>query len=331
MPIADAHSHYGLISRKIADSGLAEDMRSQRVGLVAWKLVADARWIRRTSTGIEQASEPAAGDLAKYFNNRLQSMKAYALAHKLRMVLTRADVDACLAAGSGEAGIVLASEGADFLEGQVERLGSAFEQGLRHLQFVHYIRTPVGDFQTAAPVHQGLSDMGKRLVEACNAMGVLVDLAHSTGAAVDQALEITKAPLIWSHGWVDVESGHWQDQYGYQRRRLSLAHAKKIALRGGVVGLWGLGLSRAGRDWAVGPRDTRGYARELASLVNKIGADHVALGTDIEGVGPNWTVNNYGHVRSVIDHLQDMKLGASVLDKLAYANYARVLNAALKS
>ena len=177
VPIADMHSHYGLIARKIADSGLAEEIRAQRVALVAWKLVADGRWIRATSTGIEQRSEPRPGELARYFDEVLRSMRSYVAEQKLRLVLSAADVDACVA---GEPGIVLASEGADFLEGRLEGLDAAHEKGLRHLQLVHYIRTPVGDFQTVAPTHGGLSEMGRKLVEACNAKGILVDLAHST-------------------------------------------------------------------------------------------------------------------------------------------------------
>jgi membrane dipeptidase len=328
IPIADMHSHYGMITRKLADSGFAQDIRDQGVVLVAWKLVADSRWIRSTPIGIEQAREPAPGELAMHFNSRIESMKSYLASHKLKTVLTRADVDACVA---GESGIVLASEGADFLEGRVEGLDAAYEKGLRHLQLVHYIRTPVGDFQTVAPVHNGLSAMGKQLVEACNAKGVLVDLAHSTAAAVDQALEIAKAPPVWSHSWVDGQGGSWQDPYGWLKRRLSLEHAKKIAGKGGVVGLWGFALSRPGSGWPVRRGDTQAYARELAGLAEKIGADHVALGTDIEGVGASWSVNNYGHVRSVIEHLEGMKLGASVVEKLAYGNYARVLKAAMLS
>lgn len=328
VPIADMHSHYGMITRRLASSGLAEDMRKQGIALVAWKLVADSPWTRRTSTGIEQAREPAPGLLANHFENHLARMKAYVAEQRLRTVLTAADVDACIA---GDCGIVLASEGADFLEGRVERLDAAYAQGLRHLQLVHYIRSPVGDFQTVAPVHHGLSAMGKQLIAACNAKGVLVDLAHSTAASVDQALEIAKAPLLWSHSWVEGDGGNWQDQYGFLKRRLSLAHAKKIAARGGVVGLWAFGLSRPGSGWTVGSGDTRGYAREIANLVDKIGADHVGFGTDIEGVGPNWALNDYGHLREVVNHLQDMKLEASVIERVAYANYARILKAALKA
>ena len=65
--------------------------------------------------------------------------------------------------------------------------------------------------------------------------------------------------------------------------------------------------------------------------MNWLGADHVALGTDLEGVGAGWSVNHYGHVRSVIDALQDMKLPSTVVEKVAFANYARVLKAALRA
>jgi len=326
--IADMHSHWGMLRRRIgdADPAFAEELRSQRVALVAWKMIADGRWIRPTATGIEQAGEPAPGELAAFFDSGFARMRAYVLAHRLKMVLAPADVDACL---SGEAGVVLACEGADFLEGRVEALTAAYDKGLRHLQLVHYIRSPVGDFQTKPPLHHGLSPMGKELVRACNAKGVLVDLAHSTGPAVEQALEISRAPMVWSHGWVDGDGGSWQDPYGYLRRRLSLALAKRIAAQGGVIGLWGLGLSRQTFDYPLAARDTQGYAREIAKLVDQIGPDHVAFGSDIEGVGPNWVLNSYGDLRAVVDHLQAMKLDAAVIDKVAHGNYARVLKRAL--
>jgi membrane dipeptidase len=328
VPIADMHSHYGMITRRLADSGLAEEMRSQGVVLVAWKLVADGPWLQVTRTGIEQAREPAPGELATHFDRTLERMKAYIAAQGLRTVLTSADVDACVA---GSPGIVLASEGADFLEGRLDGLEPAYAKGLRHLQLVHYIRTPVGDFQTTAPTHHGLSPLGQQLVQACNRRGVLVDLAHSTGPAVEQALAISTAPMVWSHSWVEGDGGHWRDPVGYLQRRLSLALARKIAARGGVVGLWGLGLSQPGRGWPVTRSDTQGYARELARLADTLGPDHVAFGTDIEGVGPNWSVNDYGHVRRVVEHLQDMKLDPSIIARLAYGNYARVLKAALSA
>jgi membrane dipeptidase len=330
------HSHYGLITRPLATSGLADELRNQRVALMAWKLVSDGSWIRPSKTGIEVFRTPEPGQLTATFNTRITRMKAYLHEQRLKTVLTAADVDACIAA-NGEPGIVLASEGAHFLEGQVDRLKAARDKGLRHLQFVHFLPSPVGDNQTLAPVHNGLSAMGKRLVEACNEQHMLIDLAHASMDVVEQAVQITKAPLIWSHGWVGRVAGRWLDTLTYQQRRMSLEHAKMIADKGGVVGLWGLALNKpapawsAGSgSWTVGLHDAQGYARELASLIDKLGSDHVAIGTDVEGVGKNWSVNDYVGVRAVLDHLQKMKLPSDAIERVAYGNYARVLKAVLR-
>jgi len=335
VPIADMHSHYGMLGRSLPNAPVAEDMRAQRIALVAWSLPGDVRWIRSTDTGIAQVAVPPPGAVAAFFGESIEQMRAYLAQARLRIVTTADDVDACVA---GDSGVVLAAEGADFLEGKLDGLEPMVAKGLRHVQLVHYIRNPVGDFQTTAPTHDGLSEFGKTLVEACNDRGVLVDLAHCTAAGITQALAISKAPVVFSHGWVDNVEGSWKDGYGFLQRRLSLAQAKQIAAAGGVVGLWGLGLQSPGPsrtpgqgNWTVGRGDTRGYARELASLVDRLGEDHVAVGSDLHGVGASWSVNDYGHVRKVIDTLQDMKLPSGAVEKLAYGNYVRVLKAAMSS
>ena len=336
VPIADMHSHYGIIQRpSLPRAAFAADLRAERVALIAWALPSDARWIRAGDTGVVQVSDPPPGALPAFFRERLAHMRAYVQGSGLRLVLAKADVDACV---SGDCGVVLASEGSDYLEGRVEDLGAYHEQGLRHLQLVHYIRNPIGDFQTVAPRHNGLSAAGKHLVEACNEKGLLVDLAHCTPAAVDQALAIARAPVVWSHSWVDTSEGRWQDGIGYLQRRISRDLARRIADQGGVVGLWGLALTKPGPsrtpgegNWTVSRGDTRGYAKELANLVDWLGADHVGLGTDIEGVGSGWSVNHYGHVRDVISALQEMRLPSATIEKVAFRNYARVLRSALRN
>jgi membrane dipeptidase len=333
VPIADMHSHFDM--RTLPSASLADEMRAQRIALVSWALPADFRWTRATDTGIVQSGVPPAGALASFFGESFELMRAYVARSKLRTVLGADDVDACVA---GDCGVVLAAEGADFLEGRLERLDDFVAKGLRHVQLVHYIRNLVGDFQTEAPTHGGLSELGKALVAACNSKGVLVDVAHCTRQGITQALAVAKVPCVFSHGWVDDAEGRWSDTHGYMKRRISLAQARQIAAAGGVVGLWGLGLQSPGPsrtpgqgNWTVGRGDARGYARELASLVDRLGEDHVALGTDLHGVGAGWSVNDYGHVRGVVDTLQSMKLPGSVIDKLASGNYVRVLKTAMTS
>jgi membrane dipeptidase len=334
VPIADMHSHFGLITRRLAQADVGGEMRNHGVALLAWKLIPDGHFLAFTPTGIEPKAVPAPGDLHAAFASQMRTVRGYMDAHRLKPVLTRADVDRCIQ--GGEPGIVLASEGADFLEGDVGRLAAAYDAGLRHLQLVHYIPTPVGDRQTAQPEHGGLSALGRSIVEACNAQGILVDLAHSSGEAVDQALAVAKRPMVWSHGWVDRGGGRWSDRTGLLRRRLSVDHARKIAQRGGVVGLWASGLSnpapewlRGRGGWTVGRGDVASYAKELLQLADTIGSEHVAIGSDIEGMGPGWAVNDYAGLRRVVDQLAELKAPASTIERLAYANYARVLREAL--
>jgi tetratricopeptide (TPR) repeat protein len=99
VPIADMHSHYGMITRAMRRSGLAEDMRAERVALVAWAMPSDLRWIRATANGVEQAREPEPGSLAAFFAEMLGRMRAYVAESGLKTVLTAADVDACIADG----------------------------------------------------------------------------------------------------------------------------------------------------------------------------------------------------------------------------------------
>jgi membrane dipeptidase len=147
--------------------------------------------------------------------------------------------------------------------------------------------------------------------------------------AIDHALQVSKRPLVWSHGWVDSQSGSPRDPFGFVKRKLGVTDARKITAAGGVIGLWGLGVNVAGWGWTARVQDRQGYAREIAKLVKLLGADHVGLGTDMAGVGSNWTVNDYGHVREVIGLLEAEKLDAATIEKVAFGNFARVLKAAL--
>lgn len=324
--IADMHSHMGLISRQRTPADLATEMRAHGTRIVAWKLVADALWLGSNNSGVYQRSTPKAGELKAYFDKTLDEMQAYAERTRLPVIRSVADLNKTSA---GEPGLLFASEGADFLEGKIEDLASASKKGLRHLQLVHYIRNPVGDFQTESPDLGGLTPFGKSLITACEEQGVLVDLAHCSGQAFDQALEVGRKPMVWSHGWVQGEGGSHRDVYGYLKRRLSIERARQLAAKGGVVGLWGFGLSRGDALWSARQNDTTGYAKELVKLVRLLGADHVGLGTDLAGVGDSWSVNSYGQVREVIQKLEAEKLTASEIEKVASGNFLRVLQATL--
>ncbi|QPF72925.1 amidohydrolase family protein [Roseateles sp. DAIF2] len=324
--LADMHTHLGRRTSAGSSLDLAAEMKANRVLLAAWAYSSDRHWIKRMPDGIHQVAEPNPARIAQGMREELRFSRRYAEENGLGLVLTAADVDRALA---GRPSVVLAAEGADFMQGRMALLDEAYEGGLRHLQLVHYSRNAVADIQTASPQHGGLSEFGRELLRRAQARGLLVDLAHCSETAVRQALEVSRRPMVWSHGWVDDGPGSFDDRLGWLRRRLSLANARAIAAAGGVVGLWGLGLSRPTGAWPVGRNDPKGYARALRALVERLGSDHVALGTDLAGVGESGSVNSYGEVRQVIEALQAAGLSAEALAKVAHGNYARVLRAAL--
>src|SRR4051812_46892095 len=64
LPIADAHSHIGLITPAMIERPLKAQMEDAGVTLLSWNIVGDGRWIQRTNTGIRQLSTPAPGEQA---------------------------------------------------------------------------------------------------------------------------------------------------------------------------------------------------------------------------------------------------------------------------
>jgi membrane dipeptidase len=317
--IADMHFHIFFPPGPNSDSlkPLARRMADGKATLVAWSLVGDLLWMQPTPRGLKQKSVPKAGETLAWFQRDLARIKAYLAEQNLKIVRTPADVELAL---KGEPHVVLSVEGASFLDDDLAQVQAAYELGIRHIQLVHYINNAIGDFQTEAPRHNGLSDFGKKVVEECNRLGILIDLAHCSDAAVSQALAISKVPMVWSHSSVTRDAKPNWSMPAWRARQLSLDGAKAIAAKGGVVGLWALRTD-------VGS-SLEGYANRLAEMADWLGEDHVAFGTDMNGlVGP--AIGNYTDLRRVVDYWERRGMSESRVRKLAMENYARVLRQAL--
>jgi len=78
------------------------------------------------------------------------------------------------------------------VEGRLDRVQEAFDRGIRSLQLVHYRINELGDIQTAAPIHGGLTDFGRAAVKEMNRLGIIVDVAHATQAVVAGVAEDDK-------------------------------------------------------------------------------------------------------------------------------------------
>jgi len=320
VPIADMHAHLFFFgSNTPAKWPLRKTMARGGVTLAAWSIVGDVPWIRPTKSGLKQVATPKAGEASAWFRDELKRVKRHLDEQELKIVKEPQDVGR---AQAGEPHVVLAVEGASFLDDDPDMLTFAYDEGVRHVQLVHYIRNTLGDFQTGKVENDGLTTRGTDIVSACNRLGILIDLAHCTPAAVTQALAVSKVPMVWSHGSVSRDANGQTSKVAWKARQLPLPEARAIAQKGGVVGLWPL-RSDVGGSVAA-------YADRLTQMADWLGEDHVGFGTDMNAIS-NPAIRHYGDLRSVLDYWAERGVDAARIRKIAIENYARVLKQALGS
>lgn len=267
------------------------------------------------------------GSWYKVHKDWAQNLKRLMEDAGVREVKNLADLEACHR--DGVPGVLQSSEGAQFLEGRIERLAEAFDNGLRHLQLAHSVQdpfAPMGDLQTLTPEFDGLTPFGRSVIEQANRLGMVTDLAHSSGKTVMDALEVSSAPIVVSHTALLSPAGlgavpTWADTR-LPMRLLRPDEAKAVADAGGVIGVWHLFPT-------VGT-----YAAAILDLVNTVGEDHVGIGSDTGVAGPmypandRWPGQGAGFLYAVVEELLRQDCGPSVIRKVIGQNYCRVLEAA---
>jgi len=117
------------------------------------------------------------------------------------LALTSDDVKTSIS--NGKIASLLGVEGGHQLGNSIAVLRQYHALGVRYVTLTHTCHNAFADscgyLQTIKPRHDGLSSLGRSLIAEMNRLGVLVDLSHTSDATAKQALELSKAPVIWSH------------------------------------------------------------------------------------------------------------------------------------
>ena len=309
----DIHSHAGRITNpNAALGGVAEPMRDGGMSVACLAMVADRPVTRILSDGrIAAFRSPSAGELYGWSQTGFARLQILIESEKLQVVTDTASLNA--ARGRGPS-IVVAAEGADFLEGALDRVEEAYvKYRLRHLQLTHYRVNELGDIQTEAPVHGGLTDFGADVVRTCNRLGIVVDVAHGTYDLVKWAAEVTKKPLVLSHTSLS-------DRPGARSRQISADHARVIAGTGGVIGIWPPTTIFTGK---------LAMAQGIARMVDAVGIDHVGIGSDMLGLTSPSVFSSYRELPELAEALLTVGFRPDEAAKILGGNYARVFGAAV--
>ncbi len=94
---------------------------------------------------------------------------------------------------------LMGAEGGHSINCSLGTLRQLHELGVRYLTLTHNANTPWADSATDRPVAGGLTAFGREVVREMNRLGMMVDLSHVSADTMRAALEVTEAPVIFSH------------------------------------------------------------------------------------------------------------------------------------
>jgi len=240
------------------------DMAAGGCSAALFATVADIRLIGANKMGLFARREFEPGEA--YQNHLRQLVTLNKMVESGLVMQARTPAEVLAARQAGKTAAVFSCEGGDFLDENIERVEEAWQAGIRSIGLVHYHINTMGDIQTAEPVHNGLTDFGKRAVKEMNRLGMIIDLAHATYMTSKDAVAASSQPVMVSHSYLADEETQFP-------RLISTDHARMVAETGGLIGAWPTGM---------GNPDFSSFINRLLRLVDVVGIDHVSLGTDMD-------------------------------------------------
>ena len=143
----------------------------------------------------------------------------------LEIALTAADVRRIHKAG--RIASLIGIEGGHQINESMSVLRQMYVLGARYMTLTHTSNTPWADSATDNPAHGGLTPFGKEIVREMNRLGMLVDLSHVSSDSMNAALDVARAPVIFSHSSARALVDH--------PRNVPDEVLRRVAKNGGVV------------------------------------------------------------------------------------------------
>ena len=257
---------------------------------------------------------------------------------------------------TGKIGSLLGMEGGHSIGGSLAVLRQMHALGARYMTLTHFKTNAWADSATDTPAHDGLTDFGRDVVREMNRLGMLVDLSHVSEAAMVDALEVARAPVIFSHSNARAINTH--------PRNVPDSVLDRLKANGGIVmvNAYPAYITEGTRQWNIrraaekargdalfignpagaaaglaewekaNPAPTGGIsdvANHIDQIVRRAGIDHVGLGGDFDGI--DVTVQGMEDVSTypaLFTELARRGYSQSDLEKIASRNMMRVLKAA---
>lgn len=217
---------------------------------------------------------------------------------------------------------ILHFEGVEMLHPDLSNLQHYYDVGLRSLGPVWSRSNAFGHgvpfaFPKSPDTGPGLTDAGKELIKACNKMGILVDLSHMNEKGFWDIESISDKPLVATHSAAFALCN--------STRNLTDKQIDAIKASNGVVGVnYCKNFLREDGNPET-PTNHTEIVRHTKYLVNRMGIDCVALGSDYDGAKMPHDLSSAHQLPTLIQSLQNEGFSDDELMKITHGNWVRVL------
>ena len=180
-----------------------------------------------------------------------------------------------------------------------------YEMGARYMSLAHnghnqFSDSNTGEFDNTSK-HNGISELGKKVIDSMNHYGIMVDISHPSKEAIRQTILHSKTPIIASHSAARSLSDHprnlddqqleWVKESGGVVQAVALArfvnkekHERyEAALNAHEGDLDKKALEKIKKEFP--PVDVADFVDHIDYIKNKIGIDHVGISSDFDGGG----------------------------------------------
>ncbi len=251
-----------------------------------------------------------------------------------RFAICRSHQEILRAREAGKIALLITMEGVEPLGTDLDLLRVFFELGVRVIGLTHARRNAAGSggvFAASGSSRDGLTSFGRELVQACESLGLILDLAHINPAGFEEIFARTTRPLIVSH----TNARRYHDI----ERNISDEQIRMIGERRGVIGINAVLVSPR-KDEATLDR----YVDHIEHVAGLIGIDCVGIGFDFfeflyrqwpesekEAVAAKFTtphfipdLTNHSHARNLTRKLIERGFSDEQIAKILFGNWMRI-------
>jgi membrane dipeptidase len=241
-------------------------------------------------------------------------------AGRLRVVRDVAGLEACLREGVLAA--VAHFEGAEAIDPDLDALHVFYQAGLRSLGPVWSRANDFGQgvpfvFPASPDTGPGLTEAGKALVRACGELGILLDLAHLNERGFWDVAALSSAPLVVTHAGVHALCP--------ASRNVTDRQLDAIGETGGVLGIVFEPTMLREDGYLITETPLEVIARHVAYVAERIGIEHVALGSDFDGAVMPDALPDAAALPALMTALRAHGFDDAALRQIAHENWLRVL------